>query len=110
MAKPKNLGEFEMTVLAAVLHAGSDAYGTRILDEIRDRTGRTVSVGALYATLSRMENKALVRSELGEATAARGGRAKKFFHLTDHGRVELARAIGSLNRMVDGLNLAAVPA
>lgn len=99
-----------MTVLAAVLHAGDNAYGTSILDEIYERTARRVSVGALYATLSRMEKKGLIRSKLGEATATRGGRAKKYFHLTHDGQIELSRAIASLNRMVEGLDLVAAPA
>lgn len=103
MSDSKNLGEFEILVLAALMHAGDDAYGARIRTEIETRASRSVSVGALYATLSRLENKGYVASLLGEATAVRGGRAKRFYQLTGLGREKLELAVSRLNAMLKGV-------
>lgn len=99
----KNLGEFEILVLAAVLRLGEGAYGTRIKQEIESRTGRSTSLGALYATLSRLEAKKFVRSRLGEATAERGGRAKRYYMIEPLGEQLLNQSIRSLRNMTDGL-------
>ena len=71
--------------------------------EIETRANRAVSVGALYSTLSRLENKGYVTSSLGEATAVRGGRAKRFYQLTGLGRDKLDQAISGLNAMLKGV-------
>ena len=68
------LGEFELLVLLAVLRAGPDAYGTRVLDEVR-RGARRASRGALYVTLARLEEKGLLRARAEPGGAARGGRS-----------------------------------
>ena len=68
------LGEFEQLVLLGVLHGGDDAYGVPVWREIEARTVRGVSLAAVYKTLDRLEGKGLVRSHVGEPTAARGGR------------------------------------
>ena len=57
------LGDFELTVLLAVLQLDGQAYGARILEEIKERTGRSTAGGALYITLDRMESKGLIRSK-----------------------------------------------
>ena len=103
MAKPKNLGEFEILVLAALLRLGDDAYGAKVRTEIENRANRTVSVGALYATLGRMEVKGLVQSYTGGATAARGGRAKRYYNLTPLGQQKLDAAVSGLNAMLKGV-------
>lgn len=99
----KNLGEFEIMVMAAILRQGGDAYGVSIRQEIEDRTGRSPSLGALYATLSRLEKKALVRSRVGEATAERGGRAKRHYTIEPLGERLLERSIAALQNMTEGL-------
>jgi DNA-binding PadR family transcriptional regulator len=99
----KNLGEFEVLVLAALIRLGPDAYGVTIRNEIETRAGRAVAIGALYTTLSRLEDKGYVRSETGEATAERGGRAKRYYHIEPLGRQRLERSLASLNAMVKGL-------
>jgi PadR family transcriptional regulator PadR len=104
MSKGDYLGEFEQIVLLALLRLGEDAYGMRVRQEIEDRTGRDVSIGAVYATLDRMEMKALVKSSLGEPSAERGGRAKRTFQLTATGRKSLASTQKSLRGMLDGLD------
>ncbi len=73
------LGEFERAVLLAVARLDDNAYGMRIRQELESRLKRTVSIGAVYTTLDRMQDKGFVSSRLGEPTAERGGRAKKFF-------------------------------
>ncbi|HEV3200286.1 MAG TPA: helix-turn-helix transcriptional regulator, partial [Bryobacteraceae bacterium] len=62
MAKGDSLGEFEHLVLLAVLRLGADAYGMRVRSEIAGRTGRDVTIGAVYATLDRLADKGLVSS------------------------------------------------
>ena len=85
MARGDYLGEFELMVLLAVILLEDDAYGVTISREIEERSGREVSLGSVYAALERMEEKGLVTSRLGDPTAARGGRAKRFFRATSGG-------------------------
>jgi len=79
------LTDFELMILLAVLRAGDEAYGVAIARDIEATTGRTVLLGAVYAALERLERNALVASTVGEPTAARGGRAKRFFRVTPRG-------------------------
>ena len=72
-------------VLLAVLHLGDEAYGVPVARELTLRRGREVSLGSVYASLERLELKGLVSSKLGEATAERGGRAKRYFRVTEAG-------------------------
>jgi DNA-binding PadR family transcriptional regulator len=104
---PAYLGEFEQIVLLALLRAGEDAYGMRIRREIEERTGREASIGAVYATLDRMENKGLVRSTTRAANAddGRGGRARRHFHLTAEGKRSLEASQLALARLTEGLDL-----
>lgn len=103
MAKGKFLGEFELLVLGALMRLGDQAYGVAIINEIENRTGRKVSVGALYATLNRMEKKQYVQSKLGETSAVRGGRAKRFFEVTQDGQLQVERSAAVLHKMMNGL-------
>ena len=100
-----SLGEFEQIVLLAVARLGDEAYGTTIRREIDRRVGRDVSVGALYATLERLETKGLVRTRDGEPTAQRGGRAKRFYALSAAGVRALREARSVQDRMWEGLDL-----
>jgi PadR family transcriptional regulator PadR len=102
MASRDHLGEFEQLVLLAILRLRENAYGMTIRREIEIRAGRTTSIGALYLTLERLEQKSLIRSDLGEATPERGGRAKRFFVLNPSGREALKRSLESVRRMADG--------
>lgn len=103
MLKGKNLGEFEILVLTALVRLGPDAYGVSVRDEIEQRTGRSVSIGALYATLGRLEAKGLVSTRLGEATPERGGRAKKHYVIDAEGRRRLEQSLAALSRMTEGV-------
>ena len=85
------LGEFEYLLITAAAGLGDKAYGAAIRDEIQSTTGRTCSLGALYTTLDRLEAKGLVETWMGEATARRGGRAKRMVRITATG-VQEARS------------------
>jgi len=85
MRKAIHLGSVEMLVMLALMRLGDNAYGVTISRELEDRTGRNVAVASVYTTLERLERKGLVASRLGEPSAERGGRAKKFFSVTSKG-------------------------
>lgn len=106
MGKGTFLGEFEQLVLLAVVRLGDEAYGLGVRREIQQRTGREVAIGAVYATLDRLEEKGLVVSSIGEATTERGGRAKRLFRVTGAGQESLRAALQALNRMAAGVKLA----
>jgi DNA-binding PadR family transcriptional regulator len=99
------LGELEQIVLLALLRLGDQAYGVAVAEEIADRAGRRISFGAVYTTLDRMESKGLVASRTGEATAERGGRAKRYFRPTALGQKALEASQTALARMKEGLAL-----
>lgn len=77
-----DLGEFEEIVLLAVAVYSPEAYSVVIAEELEEQTGKTVTTGAVHAALQRLENKGMVKSEMGEATAERGGRRKRIFKVT----------------------------
>ena len=104
MPKGNSLGDFEQLVMLALIRIGEGAYGMIVRREIEDRTGREVSLGAIYATLDRLEGKGLVRSTLGQAGQARRGRAKRFFTVEAAGLEALRRALAALDRMRDGID------
>lgn len=79
------LGEFEYLLIAAAVRLGDDAYGARIRQEIEDTTGRRCSIGALYTTLDRLEEKGYLKTWMGEATPQRGGRAKRMVRISAKG-------------------------
>jgi len=89
-----SLGEFERAVLLAVARLDENAYGMRVRQELESRLKRTVSIGAVYTTLDRMQEKGFVSSRLGEPTAERGGRAKKYFKVEAPGIAALEHSRG----------------
>lgn len=99
------LGEFELLVLLAVLRLGPQAYAVSVRREIAAQTGREVSRGAVYVTLDRLAHKGLLRSRLGEPTAVRGGKAKRFFVVEPAGREAARAALGGALAMAHGLQL-----
>jgi DNA-binding PadR family transcriptional regulator len=109
MGKGDYLGEFELVVLLALSRIDGDAYGMAIYDEIRKVTGRDVAIPTVYVTLTRLEKKGFVASELGESTAERGGRAKKFYRLKPDGAAALNRSLDMLDRLSKGMRAGTVP-
>ena len=107
MAKSDNLGEFEQFALLAVLRLGDEAYGARIQDVLEERAGREASVSAIYIPLTRLAEKGLVSSWLGEPTEVRGGKARRYFRVEPAGMAALAEARTRLHRMWEGLDASA---
>lgn len=97
------LGEFEQLLMLAVVRLGDDAHGLTVRDTLRERAGRTVSYGAIYSTIRRLEDKGLLRSTLGAPEPVRGGRARKQLELTPRGRTALRHAQRAFGRMAEGL-------
>ena len=93
------LGTFEQLVLLALLRLGEDAYGMTVRREIEDRAGRPTSLGAVYATLDRLEAKGYVSSRSGEPTSERRGRAKRFFKVEPPGMEALRHTTRVIERM-----------
>ena len=99
------LGEFEHIVLLALLRLQDKAYGVTVRQEIQARTDREVSIGAVYATLDRLQTKGYVKSFRGEPTAERGGRSKRFFRVTALGVTAVNHTQQALACMTEGLGL-----
>jgi|SRR6267378_2468514 len=96
--KPSNyIGEFEELVLLAILNQGDEAYGVTIHEALEEATNRSITIGSLYTTLSRLEEKGLVESWVGEPTAARGGRAKRHYKVKGSAQ-SLLRDVDSARR------------
>jgi PadR family transcriptional regulator, regulatory protein PadR len=99
------LGDFEQLVLLGVarLELQESAYGAAIRQEIHARSGRDVSINAVYTTLDRLETKGLLTSWVGEPTPQRGGRRRKFYELRPAGLAALRQAYRAFTAMADGL-------
>jgi DNA-binding PadR family transcriptional regulator len=83
------IGEFEELVLLTIAALDEDAYGVGIKEDIEKRTDRSISIGALHSTITRLEEKGLIKSWLGDPTQERGGRRKRYFQLTNLGKSSL---------------------
>ena len=81
----QTLSNFELMVMLAIIRIGDNAYGVSISNEIEEATGSEVLLGSVYDALTRLEQKGLITSTLGEATPERGGRAKRHFRTTSRG-------------------------
>jgi PadR family transcriptional regulator len=103
MAGREHLGEFEQIVLLAILRLGQEAYGVPIRIEIERRTGRAVTVGALYRTLDRLEDKGCISSAFSHPTPERGGRSKRYFTVRPRGLRTLRASRQALSAMWEGL-------
>ena len=105
-----SLGNCELMVLLAVRRLGNEAYGVPILNEL-ERHGRPMAVATVYASLERLEGKGLVTSLIGEATAERGGKAKRYFRITGKGLREVRALQKVLTSLWEGVpNLKGKPA
>jgi len=102
----KFLAEFELYVMLAIAQLGEYAYGAAVRREIEDRTGRPVSIGALYATLARLEAKGMLRTRTARPEPGQPGRPKRFSRLTPQGVEALRHSTTMLTRMMRGLRWA----
>lgn len=99
------LNEVDQLVMLALVRLEADAYGVTIRAEIENRSGRSVSMAAVYSALDRLERRGFAESWLSNPTPERGGRAKKHFRITRIGAAELRSARGAMARMWDGLEM-----
>jgi PadR family transcriptional regulator, regulatory protein PadR len=103
------LGELEQIVILAVLRVGDAAYGVPVHDEIVRLTRRDLTIGTVYKTLARLEDKGFVRSYAGDPTPQRGGRRTRCFAVTITGRRALESTLATLRRMAVGLDVGLEP-
>ena len=104
MAKLPSVGQFEQLVLTAVLTLKEDAYGVTIHDKVGELAHpKSISLGAVYVTLDRLEDKGLVSSWLSEPTAERGGRAKRCYRMEALGERALQESTATAQRIFDAL-------
>lgn len=97
------LGEFEQMVLLSILQLREEAYAVAILEELDERAGRSVSRGALYKTLERLEKKGLLAWGMEEGTPERGGHPRRSFSVTPRGIGALQETRQALTRLWEGL-------
>ena len=97
------LGEFEYLLITAAVRLGDNAYGAAIRQEIEDTTGRRCSLGALYTTLDRLETKGFLRTCMGEATAQRGGRAKRMVEVSAKGKQAAREFYNAIQQVTRGV-------
>jgi PadR family transcriptional regulator, regulatory protein PadR len=104
------LGEFEYLLITAAARLGDNAYGATIRQEIEKATRAACSIGALYTTLDRLEKKGLLKTAMGEATAQRGGRAKREVKVTAKGVAAAAEFYEAVRRVSRGVSWASLGA
>jgi DNA-binding MarR family transcriptional regulator len=102
--KGTHLGEFEEIVLLTIALLYNDAYSVAVLEALGERLGRPVSLGVVHRTMQRLEEKKLVHSQFGEASAERGGRRKRLFVVTMAGEEALREARRIRNALWDGIS------
>ena len=90
--KETRLGDFEETVLLLVGILQDSAYAFKIAEEFEAQTKRSVSIGAVHSTLSRLADKGFLTSEMGQPSASRGGRRKRIYSITASGEKALRDA------------------
>jgi PadR family transcriptional regulator, regulatory protein PadR len=93
------MGDFERAVLLAILHLRGQGYAVSIADEIERRTGKSVSLGAIYATVDRLQSKGFISSRMGKATRERGGKRKRHYRIDALGERALDDARDANERM-----------
>src|SRR5579884_4206428 len=104
MAKPDSLGQFEQLVLTAILSLRDDAYGVTIHSKVEELAHpKPASMGAVYVTLDRLEDKGLIASWLSDPTPERGGRAKRFYRLEALGERALEESAVTAKRIFDAV-------
>jgi PadR family transcriptional regulator PadR len=104
MTKPDALGQFEQLVLTAILALRESAYGVSIHAKVEELTRpKAVSLGAVYITLDRLEDKRMVASWLSDPTPERGGRAKRFYRLEALGERALQESALTAKRVWDDI-------
>jgi PadR family transcriptional regulator PadR len=99
MAKTDSLGQFEQLVLTAILSLGEKAYGVTIQEKVEEFAQKSISLGAVYVTLDRLEDKGLISSWLSDPTPERGGRSKRCYRMEGLGERALQESLSTAQRM-----------
>ena len=104
MARVDSLGQFEQLVMTAILTLADDAYGVTIHAKVSELSRpKAVSLGAVYVTLDRLEDKGLISSWLSDPTPERGGRSKRYYRLEALGERALRESAATAKRIWDGI-------
>jgi PadR family transcriptional regulator PadR len=105
MPKGENLGDLEQLVLTSLMILGENGYGMTVHEKAEELAAgeRSVSLGSVYTTLDRLEQKGYVRSWFGGATEERGGRSKRYFEIQAAGQMALQRSLKVAGNMLTGL-------
>jgi PadR family transcriptional regulator len=98
------LAEFELYVMLAIARLDDGAYGAAVRKAIEERTGRPISIGALYATLGRLSDKGLLRHHVSDPEPVRGGRSRKYYRLTAKGKSALSHSAEMMRKMMEGVH------
>jgi DNA-binding PadR family transcriptional regulator len=98
-----SLGDLEQLVLLAILRLSPEAYGISVQQEIAARARPDVTLGAVYSTLTRLEQKGMVAAKIGSPTPVRGGRRKKLYLVTGAGREAIRDSLHALRSLSRGL-------
>jgi PadR family transcriptional regulator, regulatory protein PadR len=109
MGNVTDLTVFEQQMLLGIMRLHPNAYGVSIRDEIKSRTGKEYSFGSIYAVLERLEDRGVIVSREGDATAARGGRKKLYFTITGTGQKTLQASLNAMDAMRAGLSTTTLP-
>jgi PadR family transcriptional regulator, regulatory protein PadR len=97
---PDSVGQFEQIILTAILSLREDAYGVTIHEKASELAApRNISLGAVYVTLDRLEDKGLISSRLSDPTPERGGRSKRFYRLEAPGERALEESAATAKRV-----------
>ena len=88
--------------MLAVVRTGDDAYGMNVRRELEEVTGRDIAIGAVYATLDRLEAKSLVVSTRPDSA---DGPSRRVFAVTDAGARSLALTRATRERLWSGVKL-----
>jgi len=97
------LGDLEQLVMLALLRLGDDGFGAAVQREIAERSGRDVTLGAVYTALARLEEKGFVRSRLGDPLPQRGGRRRRHYEVLPAGQAAIAEAWRAMRALSRGL-------
>ena len=100
-----NTSGLELATLLTVARLGADAYGAAVRRQLSEIEGRDYSVGAVYTTLQRLEDKGFLISRASEPRSERGGRSRRYFALTRDGAAECRAARSRHERMWNGVRL-----
>jgi DNA-binding PadR family transcriptional regulator len=105
----RRVGELETLMILAVLRLGDGAYGVTVLEELERETSRTLTLGTVYKTLLRLEDKGYLRSRASDPVPERGGRQKKLYEVTPSGLETVRHSVGDMRRMTRGLETQLAP-